>query len=186
MALTVSDERALLELAHEAIRNSVSDVPFSERPVHVPIMDEFRGAFVTVHCKGQLRGCIGYPQAVKDLKTTIVETAQAAVTRDPRFQPIQEDELEELTVEISVLTPIQPVSDIEEIEPGHHGLIVQQGMFRGLLLPQVAEEYHWNRMQFLENTCIKAGLPRDAWQNPETKISIFSAEVFNDKTGKAT
>jgi AmmeMemoRadiSam system protein A len=107
--------------------------------------------------------------------------AQAAALRDPRFSPVTEDELDELELEISVLTPIQEVKDINSIEVGKDGLIIRRGNFQGLLLPQVASEYGWDRETFLAQTCRKAGLPLDAWKLEDTEISAFRAEVFGEE-----
>jgi AmmeMemoRadiSam system protein A len=141
-------------------------------------LKEKRGAFVTIKRKGQLRGCIGYTQAVKPLSQTIMEMAQAAAFQDPRFPPLTKNELADLEIEISVLTPFRSIQDIKEIEVGKHGLFMERGGYSGLLLPQVASEYHWDRQTFLEHTCLKAGLPKEAWKDKNTKIQVFSAEIF--------
>ena len=141
-------------------------------------LQEKRGAFVTLKRKGQLRGCIGYTQAFKPLSQTIMEMAQAAAFQDPRFPPLAKNELGDLDIEISVLTPFRSIQDIKDIEVGKHGLFIERGGYSGLLLPQVATEYHWDRQTFLEHTCLKAGLPKDAWKDKNTKIQVFSAEIF--------
>jgi AmmeMemoRadiSam system protein A len=107
-----------------------------------------------------------------------MEMAQAAAFEDPRFPPLTQKELADLEIEISVLTPFRQVRDVTEIEVGKHGLFLERGGRSGLLLPQVATEYRWDRQTFLEHTCLKAGLPREAWQDPETRIYVFSAEIF--------
>jgi AmmeMemoRadiSam system protein A len=139
------------------------------------------GAFVTLHTnRGDLRGCIGSIQAVAPLCDAVVSNAINAAFRDPRFYPVQREELAELQIEISVMSPIEPVANVEEIEVGRDGLIISRGSRAGLLLPQVATEYAWDRETFLQQTCVKAGLPPDAWRSPETRIERFSAEVFGE------
>jgi AmmeMemoRadiSam system protein A len=145
-----------------------------------PIMKEKRGAFVTLTRKGSLRGCIGYIVPVKPLAVTIQEMAGAAAFRDPRFNPVKKEEVNDLEIEISVLTPLQEIKDINEVEVGKHGLIIEKGTSSGLLLPQVATDYGWDRETFLTHTCKKAGLHENAWKDPDTKIKIFSAEIFHE------
>jgi AmmeMemoRadiSam system protein A len=120
-------------------------------------------------------------EAVKPLYQTVAEMAVAAAVEDPRFPPLTLDELPLITIEISVLSPLEEVEDVEEIEVGKHGLYIIRGFYRGLLLPQVATEYNWDRETFLQHTCLKAGLPTDCWQDQETKIYKFSAEVFGEE-----
>jgi AmmeMemoRadiSam system protein A len=105
--------------------------------------------------------------------------AQAAAFRDPRFRPVEEEELPLLDLEISVLTPFEEIDDPEQIQVGLHGILIRKGYISGLLLPQVATERNWDRMTFLEEACRKAGLPRNAWKDPDTKIYVFSADVFS-------
>jgi len=104
--------------------------------------------------------------------------AEEAAFNDPRFTPVSKGELKDLDIEISALTPLRQIENVEEIEVGRHGLYIEKGFFSGLLLPQVATEYGWDRETFLEHTCLKAGLPRDAWKAEDTVISIFSADIF--------
>lgn len=136
------------------------------------------GAFVTINKNGMLRGCIGWLNADKPLFETVQEMAVAAAFKDPRFRPISEDELEFLDYEVSVLTPFRRIENIDEIQVGFHGILIRNGSRSGLLLPQVAAERDWDRITFLEETCRKAGLPRDMWKDPNTDIYIFSADVF--------
>jgi hypothetical protein len=143
-----------------------------------PILKEKRGAFVSLHKHGQLRGCIGYIQAYKPLYQTISEMAVAAAFQDSRFSPLQKEEFKDLEIEISVLTPFKRITDINEIEVGKHGIYMVKGNHSGLLLPQVATEYRWDTKTFLENTCHKAGLDKDAWKDKDTEIYIFSADIF--------
>jgi len=141
-------------------------------------LKENRGAFVTIKEKGQLRGCIGYIQAVKPLYETVKDVAKSAAVNDYRFNPVGQDELDRLELEISALTPLKRIKDISEIEVGKHGLYMRQGFNSGLLLPQVAAEYRWDAETFLKETCRKAGLSQNAWKDMSTEIYIFSADVF--------
>jgi len=136
------------------------------------------GAFVTLNKNGSLRGCIGTIVATQPLISTVAQMTQAAALEDTRFSPVTPDELENIDFEISVLTPIREIADINEIVVGRDGIFITRGPNRGLLLPQVATEYGWDRETFLGFTCRKAGLPENAWKQPGTKIEIFSAEVF--------
>jgi len=180
MGLSESEKEYLLKLARQSIVNAVRGEQAPVPEMSTPVLAENRGAFVTIKKRGELRGCIGYIVAVKPLAETVCEMAQAAALRDPRFSPVSKDELDELELEISVLTPIQEVKDVNAIEVGKDGLIIKRGHFQGLLLPQVATEYGWDRETFLAQTCRKAGLPPDAWKQEDTEISSFRAEVFGE------
>ena len=179
--LNDEEKRVLLSIARTAIEEAVGDLKVDKVPYDSPIFHEKRGAFVTLHNKGALRGCIGFIFAVKPLVETVREMAVAAALRDPRFTPVDISELPALDIEISVLTPLREIQDINEIKVGEHGLYVQKGHNTGLLLPQVASEYNWDRETFLQQTCRKAGLPQDAWHDESTTIKIFSAQVFGEK-----
>ena len=173
------EEKAFLhQLALGAIEHRLTGKPLPSLEGETARLGEKRGAFVTLKRKGQLRGCIGYTQAVKPLSQTIMEMAQAAAFQDPRFPPLSRNELNDLDIEISVLTPFRPIQDVKEIQVGRHGLFIEGKGYSGLLLPQVATEYQWDRQTFLEHTCLKAGLPKDAWKDKKTKIYVFSAEIF--------
>ncbi len=136
------------------------------------------GVFVTITKHGNLRGCIGHIIADQPLYISCKEMAEAAALHDPRFNPVSEKELPELEIEISVLTPLEKVSDFKDIVIGRDGLLIRRGYQSGLLLPQVAVDYGWNIEEFLEQTCIKAGLPEDAYKLEGTEIYKFSAQVF--------
>ncbi|HSP13299.1 MAG TPA: AmmeMemoRadiSam system protein A [Thermoanaerobaculia bacterium] len=141
------------------------------------------GAFVTLNEKnGDLRGCIGSIQPVAPLYQAVSMSAINAAFRDPRFNPVEREELSGLHLEISVMGPIERVASLEDIVVGRDGLIVTRGHFAGLLLPQVATEYGWDRDAFLSHTCLKAGLSRDAWRSRDTRIERFAAEVFGEQT----
>jgi len=180
MNLSDADKKLLLKMARESIEAHLLDKPPPALETVPRSLGEPRGAFVSLHRQGQLRGCIGYLEAVKPLDQTVREMAAAAAFYDPRFRPLAKDELADLEVEISVLSPMQLIHSIEEIQVGTHGLYIVQGPSRGLLLPQVATQYHWDRLTFLEQTCYKAGLPPNAWKDPNTKIYRFTAEIFGD------
>jgi hypothetical protein len=139
-----------------------------------------RGAFVTLEVDGSLRGCIGYVEAMKPLWQTVVENAVNAAVSDPRFPAVTAAEVPAIHIEISAMTPLRQIRDVSEIQVGKHGLMMTRGWCRGLLLPQVATEYGWTRDEFLRHTCVKAGLPPDAWKDPQTRIEIFSADVFGE------
>ena len=139
------------------------------------------GAFVTLNERtGALRGCIGSIEPVAPLARAVASSAVNAAFRDPRFPPVRKEELPDLHIEISVMSPIVPVADVNDIEVGRDGLIIRRGNRAGLLLPQVATEYGWDRETFLNQTCVKAGLPSDAWRSPDCRIEKFSAEVFGE------
>ncbi|RMH70514.1 MAG: AmmeMemoRadiSam system protein A [Gemmatimonadetes bacterium] len=179
--LTSAEKTALLRLAHGAIANHLTGEP-------LPVVDVTErltlplGAFVTLHHHGDLRGCIGFMSTNKPLYQTIPELAVSAASRDFRFPPVTVEELPQLDVEISILTPLEPIEAIEEIIIGKHGLCIEFRGRRGVLLPQVAPRYHWTAQEFVEAVCHKAGLPADAWQEADATLSIFSAYIFGDST----
>jgi hypothetical protein len=178
MGLSPAEKQELHRIARTTIeRLAQGESPPDFAPL-TPTLEEKRGAFVTLKKHGRLRGCIGYIQARKPLYITIEEMAKAAAFSDPRFPPVSAEELAELDIEISVLTPLNKIDNPEEIEVGRHGIYIKRGLSSGLLLPQVATENHWDRLTFLQHTCRKAGLPSNAWQEPETEIYTFSADIF--------
>ena len=172
------ERELLLELAHRSIETALEGrkLDLTTPNAH---LDEMRGAFVTLHLRGRLRGCIGYIVPQHSLYRTVAEAARAAAFEDPRFQPVTAAEAAQLAVEISVLSPPRPIRP-EEVVPGIHGLIVTKGSRRGLLLPQVPVEWNWDRETFLSQTCLKAGLPADAWMQG-TDLQAFTAEVLSDE-----
>jgi AmmeMemoRadiSam system protein A len=184
MSITEADKRQLLQLARASIRAHLKGEATPSLKGASPLLSERRGVFVTLHRQGRLRGCIGYLEAVKPLGQAVVEMAAAAAFHDPRFQPLRKEELADLDVEISVLTPMQRLEKVENIQVGRDGLYIENGLNRGLLLPQVAVEYHWDRNTFLEQTCAKAGLPPNAWKDPHSRIYTFTAEIFSDHAEK--
>lgn len=179
MKLTKEDKKILLVLARASIisRFQKQGIQF---PKATPVLLTKCGAFVTLHKKGRLRGCIGYVIAAKPLFNTVQEVAKSSAFSDPRFPPVTENEVPDLDIEISVLTPLKKISSVDEIEVGTHGIMIKRGFSSGLLLPQVATEQEWDRDTFLTHTCYKAGLPGDCWKKPDTQIEVFSAIVFNE------
>jgi AmmeMemoRadiSam system protein A len=175
-----SDEcRVLLDLARRAISIAVIEKTVPEILSPPAAYTELVGAFVTLHRGGQLRGCIGQVESPDSLAETIVRAAIGAALHDSRFPAIEADEVSILDIEISVLSPLELIAP-EAILIGRHGLMVANGEHHGLLLPQVASERKWSTQRFLEETCAKAGLPRDAWRESTTRIFAFTAEVFSD------
>jgi uncharacterized protein len=180
MDLSAQEKTTLLSIAKKTITCKVNNKELPKVTVAPGVLEEKRGAFVTLKKRGHLRGCIGYIKAVKPLWETVQEMALAAAFHDPRFPSLKAEELKDLSFEISVLSPLQRIKDINEIEVGKHGLYITRGYNSGLLLPQVAIEYKWDRETFLCETCYKAGLPPQAWKDKETEIYIFSADFFGD------
>lgn len=172
------EKRTLLALAREAVSRFVKTGSVVDAPAG-PAFAAPRGVFVTLRKRGSLRGCIGYVEPIRPLGRAVVETAVLAASEDPRFPAVREDELGTLAFEISVLTPARDLSEPREVEVGRHGLIISRDGRRGLLLPQVATENGWDRETFLEEACLKAGLPRDAWRRG-AKIQVFEAVVFGE------
>jgi AmmeMemoRadiSam system protein A len=184
MSLTAEDRKALLEIVRAAIAEQLQVGSKANRAPEThqisPVLQEKRGVFVTLKKRGQLRGCIGYIQAYKPLAQAVEEMALAAAFQDPRFAPLKRSELQDLSIEISVLSPLKRIETVEEIEIGKHGLYIMLGHHSGLLLPQVATEYGWDALTFLEETCYKAGLPHDAWRDKQAVIFTFSAEIIEE------
>ena len=167
-----------MDVARRALVSAVGGTQPTKPPDHrLPV--EGNGAFVTLHRRGRLRGCVGEINAKESVVEVIARCARAAALSDPRFDPIQPVELAEIDIEISILSPPQMIK-AELIEPGRHGLIVSRGYKRGVLLPQVANERGWGAERFLEETCVKAGLERDAWKDTGTILEAFTAEIFGE------
>lgn len=182
MRLTESERQTLLRFARHTIAAHLA------RRALPPLaaaggLDRRGGAFVTLQIEQKLRGCIGYVEADRLLVDVVQHCAISAATDDPRFPPVTMEELDRVALEISVLGPIQPVADVATIVIGRHGLIVQHHHRRGLLLPQVATEWAWTRETFLAHTCVKAGLPANAWQHG-AEILVFEAEVFGENVSE--
>jgi AmmeMemoRadiSam system protein A len=174
---TEAQQRALVEIARRAVEGSVTG---RAEPLSAPAdLPPASGAFVTLKKRGELRGCIGTLECRRPLPEEIARVAVSAAREDPRFEPVRASELLELDVEVSVLGPLEEIDplDPDAILIGRHGLVVEQGRRRGLLLPQVATEWGWDRETFLAHTCAKAGLPVDCWRRG-ARVYRFAADVF--------
>jgi AmmeMemoRadiSam system protein A len=182
---SAEERRAMLALARAAIVSALEDKPLG-RPASEPSSFSLsQGVFVTLDVYGKLRGCIGVIEPRESLRESLVHCAQSAAFHDPRFPSIRAEELSGLVIEISVLSALFPIA-LQQIHIGKHGLLVATENHRGLLLPQVATEHKLSREEFLEETCHKAGLPRDAWRAGQTKIYAFTCEIFREDAGPAS
>ncbi len=198
--LSSDDRRSLLAIARRVVLEFVLLHRFADVPVFAGRLAEPGNAFVTLHCFSKLSGCIGRTDGALSLGETVAQCAISAAAHDPRFAPVAKEDLPGLAIEISVLSEFQPLSPEAILEPaspqaiskptsplspqtivaGTHGLLVVRGDHRGLLLPQVAIERRWSAERFLEETCEKAGLDRNAWRDPGTDIFVFTAEIFSE------
>ncbi len=177
--LSQEQRETLLRVAREAVEAAAQGRSYT------PLVEDIElrkpgAAFVTLKKHGELRGCIGTIEAYEPLVLNVARMARCAALEDYRFSQVQPAEVRDLTLEISVMSPPTPVTDANEIEVGVHGLIIEQGQCKGLLLPQVPVEWGWDREEFLDHTCAKAGLPRGSWRSGECKLYSFSAEVFGE------
>ena len=180
-SLTDDEKKLLLVTAREKIREDLGLGP-AEYPEPTAIMSGICGAFVTLHSGGNLRGCIGNITGRQPLIDTVRNMAHAAAFEDPRFPSLQQDEFDRIEIEISVLSPLQKISSVDEIRVGTHGIYMKKGYNAGVLLPQVPVEQGWDLMTFVSHTCLKAGLPPDAWKDPATNMEIFSAVIFSENS----
>ena len=174
-----AEERTqLLRLAHESILSALEarEIPLDPPTPHLA---ELRGAFTTLYLHDRLRGCVGYVLPISSVYRAVADTARAAAFEDNRFYPVSLAEASDLKIELSILSPPQPIKP-EDIEIGRHGLLISMHGYRGLLLPQVPIEHHWDRETFLDQTCRKAGLPPEAWRKGAT-VEGFTAEVFGEE-----
>jgi AmmeMemoRadiSam system protein B/AmmeMemoRadiSam system protein A len=177
-SLSAEEKKDLLRLARQAVQLYVAEKKIIDYKTEDPNFLAERGAFVTLKRKGELRGCIGFIEPVASLWETVIQTAIYAATEDTRFTPVRPEELRDLEVEISVLTPLKKIDNPRLVQVGKHGLIIAMGRNRGVLLPQVPVENNWDRETFLGQACLKAGLPADAWKKG-AEISVFEAIVFH-------
>jgi AmmeMemoRadiSam system protein A len=180
ISLNKQEKKFLIQLARDVIKNMAEGKKIQKPPFFSEKLKQKYGVFVSLHKNKKLRGCIGYIEGIQPLQTAVLEMAESAAFNDPRFEPVSAVELPELEIEISVLSPLEEIEDIRKIKTGIHGIVIEKGFCKGLLLPQVATEYHWDVETFLNHTCIKAGLSQDSWRVKETKIYIFSAEIFSE------
>ena len=178
--LSKTETDILLRIAREAIVHQIKGDDYSPTPREEKALNVHSGCFVTIKQAGHLRGCIGNFQSQQPLYREVATMAIAAACQDPRFPPMNLQDLDNFSLEITVLSPLEKISDINQIEVGTHGIYIIKGLNRGVLLPQVATEYGWDRETFLRQTCAKAGLIDDAWQQPDVEIYIFSGQIIHE------
>ena len=182
MYLSEEDKRQLIELARSTITSKCEDQPCQISKPASESLNEKRGAFVSLYKKEQeLAGCIGFIDSPDPLYQTVVQAAEAAAFRDPRFDAVRREDLPKLKIEISALSPMELIREAGDIEIGTHGLFLRKDEHQGLLLPQVAVRYDWDAESFLDQTCAKAGLATGSWKEPDAEIYRFSAEVFSEE-----
>ena len=181
-SLSPESRRELLGIARQALTAAVSGRPLPETPVDNSELQGHQGAFVTLTEKGRLRGCIGQFTADRPLDEVVRGMALAAALRDTRFPPVQPSELSDISIEISVLSPMRRITDpMKEVELGKHGIYIKRGWHAGTYLPQVATENNMSKEEFLSScSAHKAGLPPDAWKDPDTEVYVYTAEVFGE------
>src|SRR5260370_36146963 len=179
---SAEERRAMLALARAAIVSALEDKTLNRAASEPACFSRSHGVFVTLEVHGKLRGCIGVIEPREPLRESIIHCAQSAAFHDPRFPPLKREEVSGLEIEISVLSELFPIA-LQQIQIGKHGLLVATENHRGLLLTPVATENKLSREEFLEETCHKAGLPRDAWRAPQTKIYAFTCEIFREDVG---
>jgi AmmeMemoRadiSam system protein A len=179
--LSKEERKSLLKLARDTIAASLAKTPLPPTNFPPGKLVEPGAAFVTLKIHDDLRGCIGYTEAFQPLYRTVMSCALAAAFQDPRFAPLSEKEFADIAIDISVLTPLRKIKDPSEVIVGKHGIQISSRGRRGLLLPQVATEYNWDRETFLGHTCLKAGLPPDEWKSGRAEIYVFEAEVFSEE-----
>ena len=183
LMLTLEEGKLAVRLARDALTNYIEQKKIIAPKGLPSVFDELRGVFVTLHLEGELRGCIGYPQPVMPLGRAIVDSAINACSRDPRFPCVRAGELKRIELEVTILTKPEVYKEPKKKLPelvtiGRDGLIVTKGPFSGLLLPQVAPEWGFDSLEFLSQTCVKAGLPPDAWMDEETQVQHFEAQIY--------
>jgi AmmeMemoRadiSam system protein A len=179
--LEPGQRRALLALARNAIAARLEDRPPPRPDTASGLLKEPRAVFVTLTIDGMLRGCIGHVEPVEPLWLSVRSNAVAAAFRDPRFSPLALDEFDRVRIEISVMSPLERLRDPSSLIVGLHGVMIERGPARGLLLPQVARDLRWDRQTFLEHTCRKAGLDLGCWQDPQSIIHTFTVECFAEE-----
>jgi uncharacterized protein (TIGR00296 family) len=191
--LSLEEGKLLIHLARETVKTYLQTGKAPKPPKDTPKkLFEKCGVFVTIntlrHGEESLRGCIGYPYPTNPLVEAVIDNAVNAATQDPRFESVSLDELDHLVFEVSVLTPPEPVNVqnpkeyVKQVKVGEHGLIIEKGPYKGLLLPQVPVEWGWAEEEFLCQCCVKAGLPPDSWLTKGAKIYRFTAIVFEEET----
>ena len=181
MPLDYREQKKLLSVARSSIENHLNGTPLPLLEIRAPALTKTRGAFVSLHKGEELRGCIGTFTSNKPLFLLVRDMAISAATEDLRFTPVTKEELPQITIEISALTPLEKIDDTDVIKVGTHGIYIVSGRRRGVLLPQVAVEYGFDRNTFLDQTCIKAGLAPGSWRVMPVDIYIFKAEIFREE-----
>lgn len=176
---SIQERRILIKIVRDTISEYLLTGSRYKFSTNDKKLNEKRGVFVTLHKKGDLRGCIGYPLPVKSLKDAIIDNAISAAFEDPRFPPLGKDEFKNIDIEISVLTVPKKVSSEKDVQVGRDGIIISSGFHRGLLLPQVPVEQKWGLQEYISYGCMKAGLPADEWRRG-VDIETFQAEVFGE------
>lgn len=180
MDLTEEEKRKLLTYARDAIESRFDELPEAHGYSSSGNLASCRGVFVTLRAGTELRGCVGYIESRVPLAETVQEVARKAAFEDPRFSPVELNELDGISIEISLMSPLQVLKDPEDFEVGKHGLLIEAGGRRGLLLPHVASEHGWDREAFLNHTALKAGLPADVWRSREALICSFTTDTFSE------
>jgi AmmeMemoRadiSam system protein A len=178
--LSKTEAAKLLKIARNAITQQIMNKSSDLEPSKERSLNIHSGCFVTIKQNDNLRGCIGNFQSQQPLYQEVATMAVAAASQDPRFPPMNTEELDNFNLEITILSPLEKIEDTDKIEVGTHGIYIIKGFNRGVLLPQVATEYSWDRNTFLQQTCIKAGLPENSWQHQETEIYIFSGQIIHE------
>jgi AmmeMemoRadiSam system protein A len=184
LSLTDKEKKFLLLLARKVILATLKQQQFNPPEPYSKALTKKYGVFVSLHIDGVLRGCIGYLEGIHTLHKSVFDMAKSAAFNDPRFPPLSTNEMDQLEIEISVLSPLTKIKNIADIEVGRHGLVIESGHYKGVLLPQVPVEYQWDKVTFLKHTCLKAGLSPESWKEDTTQIRIFSAEIFSEKDFK--
>jgi AmmeMemoRadiSam system protein A len=181
--MNLLDKKELIEIAKNTIFSIINNLSIEENLILKKKYSEKRGLFVTLKKNNELRGCIGFIHPIYSIYEGIKKASIAAAFEDPRFEPLRKEELNKIKYEISILS-IPKKSDNKDIEQkvrvGYHGIIIKKGLNSGLLLPQVAEEYNWNSKEFLEHTCIKAGINPKSYKEKDCEIYLFHADIFSE------
>lgn len=180
--LPPESQTKLMELSRQSLEDCVLLIKRRQEQIDDPYLQSREyGAFVSLHKREELRGCIGHCAPKSPLFETVAEMTEAAASRDPRVEPVSKKELAEIRIDITVLSPLELVDDPLALTVGQHGLYVTSGKKRGVLLPQVAAQYGWDMKTFLEQTCLKAGLRKNAWKEVDTQVSSFTALIIEEQ-----
>lgn len=180
--LPPESQRKLIELSRRALEDIVLGIEREREEINDPYLQSREyGAFVSLHKRQELRGCIGNCAPKTRLFETVTEMTEAAASRDPRVKPVSKKELVEVQIDITVLSPLESINDPRTLEVGKHGLYIASGGKRGVLLPQVATQYGWDMKTFLEQTCLKAGLQKHAWRESDVRVSGFTALIIEEQ-----